>query len=85
MRPWKRAASGSVASQRITVAGTSIYYNDEPIRITVSVGFAVAEVGVPTDYDQMKFVAAAALNEAKNSGRNRSVVNTIPRPLEKAS
>jgi diguanylate cyclase len=69
---------------RTTVANTPIYYNDEPIRITVSVGFAVAEIEVPTDYDQMKFVAAAALSEAKNSGRNRSVIRTIPRPLEQA-
>ncbi len=37
-----------------------------------------------TDYEQMKFVAASALSEAKNAGRNRSVVRTIPRPLEKA-
>jgi diguanylate cyclase len=70
---------------RSTVATTPIYYNDEPIHITVSVGFAVAEVDVPTDYDQMKFVAASALSEAKNSGRNRVVVRTIPRPLEQAS
>ena len=69
---------------RATVAHTAIYYNDEPIHITVSVGFAVAEVGTPTDYDQMKFVAAAALNEAKGGGRNRCVVRTIPRPLEQA-
>jgi diguanylate cyclase (GGDEF)-like protein len=69
---------------RATVAHTPIYYNDEPILITVSVGFAVAESGTETDYDQMKFVAAEALNEAKNTGRNRCVVRTIPPPLEKA-
>ncbi|MBI1913351.1 MAG: diguanylate cyclase [Planctomycetes bacterium] len=69
---------------RATVANTAIYYNDEPIHVTVSAGFAVAEVGVATDYDQMKFVAATALNEAKSSGRNRCVVRTIPRPLERA-
>jgi diguanylate cyclase (GGDEF)-like protein len=69
---------------RATVAQTAIYYNDVPIHITVSVGFAVAEPGTPTDYDQMKFVAAEALNEAKNAGRNRCVVRTIPRPLEQA-
>jgi diguanylate cyclase (GGDEF)-like protein len=76
-----------VLAERIrqTVAGTAIYYNDEPIKITVSAGFAVAEVGVPTDYEQMKFVAASALSEAKDSGRNCWVVKTVPRPLEKAS
>ena len=69
---------------RATVANTPIYYNDEPISITVSVGFAVAEVGVRTDYEQMKYVSASALNEAKNAGRNRCVVRTIPRQLEQA-
>lgn len=76
-----------VLAERIrnTVATTPIYYNDEPIHITVSVGFAVAEVGVATDYEQMKFVAATALSEAKNTGRNKCVVMTIPPIMEKAS
>jgi diguanylate cyclase (GGDEF)-like protein len=76
-----------VLAERIrnTVATTPIYYNDEPIHITVSLGFAVAEVGVTTDYEQMKFVAATALSEAKNSGRNRWIVKTIPPTLEQAS
>ena len=76
-----------VLAERIrnTVANTPIFYNDEPIRITISSGFAVAEVGTNTDYEQMKFVAASALSEAKNSGRNRSIVRTIPPPLERAS
>lgn len=75
-----------VLAERIrnTVANTPIFYNDEPIRITISSGFAVAEVDVPTDYEQMKFVAATALSEAKTGGRNRSIVRTIPRSLEKA-
>jgi diguanylate cyclase (GGDEF)-like protein len=75
-----------VLAERIrqTVAVTPIYYNDDPIHITASVGFAVAEAGVPTNYEQMKFVAASALGEAKNAGRNRCVVRVIPRPLERA-
>src|SRR5205814_10427260 len=36
---------------RQTVASTAIYYNDEPIHITVSVGFAVAEACVPSEYE----------------------------------
>jgi diguanylate cyclase len=69
---------------RATVAGTAIYYNDEPIRITASLGFAVVEVGVNTDYEQMKHVAASALNEAKSTGRNRCIVRTIPPALDQA-
>jgi diguanylate cyclase (GGDEF)-like protein len=70
---------------RSTVELTPIYYNDEPIHITISAGFAVAETGVSTDYEQMKFIAASALSEAKNSGRNRCIIRTVPRPLERAS
>ena len=76
----------SVLAERIrsTVEQTPIYYNDEPIHITISSGFAVAETGVVTDYDQMKFIAASALSEAKNSGRNRCIVRTVPQPLDRA-
>ena len=70
---------------RATVEATPIYYNDEPIHITISAGFAVAEPGTSTNYDQMKFVAASALSEAKNSGRNRWIVHKVPLRLEQAS
>ena len=69
---------------RATVANTSIYYNNEPIHITISAGFAVAEVGTSTDYEQMNFVAALALTQAKNAGRNCCVVQTVPRSLEQS-
>jgi diguanylate cyclase (GGDEF)-like protein len=72
---------------RHTVAATPILYHrpdrpDSPsaIRITASLGFAVAEAGVPADYTTMYETAAAALDEAKRTGRNRTVVRSLPRP-----
>ncbi len=62
---------------RVAVEESPIAYNDQLIRITISGGFAVAEAGVVVDYEQMKYVAAAALSEAKNQGRNRWVVRTL--------
>jgi diguanylate cyclase (GGDEF)-like protein len=62
---------------RSAVAGTPIEYNGHQIRITVSVGFAVADVGVPAEYEEMLRVAAAALDKAKKSGRNRCEVRLL--------
>jgi diguanylate cyclase (GGDEF)-like protein len=62
---------------RSAVEGAKAVYKDERIDITVSIGFAVAEAGSEAEYDQMKHVAAAALSEAKATGRNRSVVRPL--------
>jgi diguanylate cyclase (GGDEF)-like protein len=51
-------------------------YKEDNIHVTVSVGMSVAEEGARADYEQMKHVAAAALAEAKRTGRNRCVVHT---------
>lgn len=65
---------------RITVHDTPIEYDGQTIRVTVSLGFAVAETQVPTDYPAMYSMAAGALTEAKRQGRNRSVVRCVPMP-----
>ncbi|HEV3237067.1 MAG TPA: diguanylate cyclase [Gemmataceae bacterium] len=52
-------------------------YKGELIRVTVSVGFAVVDGGVMADYDQLKHLSAAALAEAKSSGRNRSIIHAL--------
>src|SRR5262249_45406349 len=62
---------------RVTVEKTPILHNNHSISVTVSIGFAVAEGKITTDYDKMKIVAAAALNEAKRTGRNRSIVHPV--------
>jgi diguanylate cyclase (GGDEF)-like protein len=55
-------------------------YKDEPIKVTVSIGFAVAEESEPMDYDRIKYAAAQALSRAKLGGRNRCVFVSATRP-----
>jgi diguanylate cyclase (GGDEF)-like protein len=62
---------------RDTVAEHPASYDSQLIPATVSIGFAVASEATPATYDQLKYVAAAALNEAKSSGRNRVVVRSL--------
>jgi GGDEF domain-containing protein len=57
-----------------------VAYNGQSIPVTVSVGMAVLEVQVPADYDKMKHLAAAALSEAKTTGKNRCVIRTLRAP-----
>ena len=64
-----------ILSERIrsAVATTPIIHEGQVIPLTVSIGFAVAESGVPAAYDEMYTLAASALSEAKRR-RNHSVV-----------
>jgi diguanylate cyclase (GGDEF)-like protein len=62
---------------RSTVADGWTTYNSQPIRLTVSVGFATAAAGTPVGFEQLREVAAGALKEAKETGRNRCVVRTV--------
>jgi diguanylate cyclase (GGDEF)-like protein len=62
---------------RASVEQSHVDYQGQQIRITVSVGFAVAEVGVPADLDEMTHLAAAALEHAKRTGRNRYEVRLV--------
>jgi diguanylate cyclase (GGDEF)-like protein len=73
-------AEGAVAlAERIreSVEVSRVRYAGHEIGITVSVGFAVAEVGVPAEYQRMTELAAAALAHAKDTGRNRSEVRLL--------
>jgi diguanylate cyclase (GGDEF)-like protein len=56
-------------------------YKGESIHVTVSAGFAVADMGVAADYDQLKYTAAGALADAKINGRNRCSVHAVTQPL----
>jgi diguanylate cyclase len=76
----------SVLAERIraTVERTPICFHDQSIPVTVSLGFAVAEAGIGGDYEQMKHIAAAALGEAKATGRNRFVIRSFHKPSDAA-
>jgi diguanylate cyclase (GGDEF)-like protein len=79
------AEGARVLAERIraTVEQSHVEYQDQRIRITVSVGFAVAEVGVPAEFEEMTRLAAAALDHAKRNGRNRCEVRLV-QPAEEA-
>lgn len=66
---------------RSTVEATEFTYKNESIPVRVSIGFAIAEENTPTDFEMVKHLSAAALADAKKTGRNRcvfKVVNTPP-------
>jgi diguanylate cyclase len=70
---------------RTTVENAEFTYKEETIHVRVSVGFAVIEAGVEADYETVKHLAAAALSEAKKTGRNKCVYLTLPKlPFEQA-
>jgi diguanylate cyclase (GGDEF)-like protein len=55
-------------------------YNNQPIKMTISLGVAVADANTPTTYEQLRDIAADALREAKQTGRNKAVVRIIATP-----
>jgi diguanylate cyclase (GGDEF)-like protein len=70
---------------RTTVERHDFTYKEHVIRVTVSIGFAVADGAKPADYEQLKHVAAAALSEAKMTGRNRCIIYPASKlPFEQA-
>jgi diguanylate cyclase len=70
---------------RTTVESTVFVYKEESISVRVSAGFAIADAGVETDFETIKHLAAAALSEAKKTGRNKCVYKVVPKlPFERA-
>jgi diguanylate cyclase (GGDEF)-like protein len=70
---------------RSTVEQHVFTYKEHVIKVTVSIGFAVADQGAAADYELMKHVAAAALSDAKLTGRNRCLVRPVGQaPFEQA-
>lgn len=76
-----------VLGERIrTMVESAVFtYKEEQIQVRVSIGFAVAEGGVVTDYETIKHLAADALSEAKKTGRNKCSFRVAPKlPFEMA-
>ncbi len=70
---------------RTAVEGATFMYKEDEIQVHVSIGFAIADPGVPADYETIKHLAAAALSEAKKTGRNKCVYRMVPKlPFERA-
>ncbi len=70
---------------RATVAATPIPYGSLVIHISISVSFAVAEPSVPVDFDTMYRVAASAIKDAKDMGRNCFSVSRVSARLTAVS
>jgi diguanylate cyclase (GGDEF)-like protein len=62
---------------RENVASGSTVYNGQNIQLTISLGLAVVDANVTVAHDLLRECAAAALKEAKESGRNRAVIRQI--------
>jgi diguanylate cyclase (GGDEF)-like protein len=77
--PETDAAGALVLGERLRgrVAAAETEYTNRPIRVTVSIGLAVAGLGVAVGYDQLYKTAATALREAKDTGRNRCVIRAV--------
>lgn len=79
LAPETAAEGAKSLAERIrhTVERGSTQFNGQTIRMTVSVGFAVAAAEVAASYEQLRHAAASALSAAKRGGRNRSVVRVL--------
>jgi diguanylate cyclase (GGDEF)-like protein len=62
---------------RSRVEAASIFYKEQRIHLTVSIGFAVVPAKAPATSAQLKEAAAAALGQAKADGRNRCIVTSL--------
>lgn len=62
---------------RTTVERERTIYRGTPISVTISLGFAVIDGGATASFDELRAAAAAALSEAKQRGRNRSVIRRL--------
>jgi len=65
---------------RTAVESQKTVYNGHEIRITISLGLAVCDTGINAGYDVLRDVAAEAVKEAKDRGRNRAVIRQIELP-----
>jgi diguanylate cyclase (GGDEF)-like protein len=63
---------------RATVEAGRCDYRGRDIRLTVSIGLAVAPAIAEASFEQLREAAAALLAEAKATGRNRCVVRAVP-------
>jgi diguanylate cyclase (GGDEF)-like protein len=66
-----------IERMRTTVAEGKTAFGGAEIRMTISIGMAVAHAGVTGGYEVLRHAAAEALGEAKAAGRNRSVMKLL--------
>jgi diguanylate cyclase (GGDEF)-like protein len=62
---------------RANVEASHTVYAGHTIRMTISLGVAVADGNTPVSYEQLREIAAEAEKEAKGTGRNKVVTRLI--------
>jgi diguanylate cyclase len=79
LAPGTDSEGAVVLAERIRkrIEESETIYQQQPVRITVSVGVAAAPENLAVSYDQLKLRAADALGVAKAAGRNRCVVQEM--------
>jgi diguanylate cyclase len=80
--PGTDAAGAAVLGERLRSAvetGVTLYGN-HAIRMTISLGIAIVDAFTNVSYDQFRECAAEALKEAKEGGRNRTVIRRFAPP-----
>jgi diguanylate cyclase len=77
--PETDGAGAMVLGERLreAVAGGATEYNGRLLRVTISLGLAVADATTPAAYEELRDCAAEALREAKENGRNRAVIRSF--------
>jgi diguanylate cyclase (GGDEF)-like protein len=78
------STGAAVLAERLreNVALGSTIYNGQTINLTISLGLAVVDANVTVVHDLLRECAAAALKEAKESGRNKAVIRLITQRTE---
>ncbi|MSQ93089.1 MAG: diguanylate cyclase [Gemmataceae bacterium] len=70
---------------RTMVEANPFAYKVHAFTVRVSIGIAIAPSGIEADYETIKHLAAAALSDAKKTGRNKCVYRMVSnRPFEPA-
>ena len=85
--PGTDLAGAEVLAERLRAgveAGHTVYTDrnntSHTIRMTISVGVAVADATSPTTYEQLRDIAMEAEKDAKTTGRNKTAIRVLTAP-----
>jgi diguanylate cyclase (GGDEF)-like protein len=74
------AASHVIYKERLSGDPSQPPFKEHVIKLTISLGVAIADALTPTSFEQLREVAAEAEKEAKGTGRNKAVIRVIAPP-----
>lgn len=81
--PATDVAGAEVLAERLRaqVEAAHTVYNGHGLALTISIGLVITDAFTPVSYEQLREAAAGALKEAKDAGRNRSVMRMLEAPV----